>query len=110
LKLDCEGAEFPILLTSQLLHLVESICGEFHEIGGAHASTLSIPDHFCLEGYSKFTISELGSYLRRQGYRVTWRRLGGSNLGLFYASRSLRTYLRYVVGCQIVKGKEWLGG
>ena len=34
LKLDCEGAEWPILLTSQRLHLISEICGEFHEIGG----------------------------------------------------------------------------
>ena len=34
LKLDCEGAEWPNLLTSQRLHLISEICGEFHEIGG----------------------------------------------------------------------------
>ena len=34
LKLDCEGAEWPILLTSQRLDLIDEICGEFHEIGG----------------------------------------------------------------------------
>ena len=34
LKLDCEGAEWPILLTSRRLHLIDEIVGEFHEIGG----------------------------------------------------------------------------
>jgi len=36
LKLDCEGAEWPILFTSQRLHLVDEIAGEFHEIGGPY--------------------------------------------------------------------------
>src|SRR4051794_35209267 len=31
-KLDCEGSEWPILLTSTLLHRIEAICGEYHEI------------------------------------------------------------------------------
>jgi FkbM family methyltransferase len=30
LKLDCEGAEFPILLTATKLHLVQEIVGEMH--------------------------------------------------------------------------------
>ena len=34
LKLDCEGAEWPALLTSRRLHLIDEIVGEFHEIGG----------------------------------------------------------------------------
>lgn len=29
-KLDCEGAEWPILTTSRKLHLVEAFCGEYH--------------------------------------------------------------------------------
>src|SRR4030065_90765 len=33
IKIDCEGAEFPILLTSKILHLVDNICGEYHEFG-----------------------------------------------------------------------------
>src|SRR2546430_5533791 len=35
LKLDCEGAEWPIVLTSRRLHLIDEIVGEFHELGGA---------------------------------------------------------------------------
>jgi len=34
LKLDCEGAEWPIVLTSRRLELIDEIVGEFHEIGG----------------------------------------------------------------------------
>src|SRR5262245_55361909 len=32
LKLDCEGAEWPALLTSRRLHLVDEMVGEVHEI------------------------------------------------------------------------------
>src|SRR5262249_10566010 len=32
LKLDCEGSEFPILLTSRELHKVERIVAEVHEV------------------------------------------------------------------------------
>jgi hypothetical protein len=31
LKLDCEGSEWPILVTSKMLHLVDEIRGEIHE-------------------------------------------------------------------------------
>ena len=32
LKVDCEGAEFPILLTSRLLDRIDRIVGEYHEL------------------------------------------------------------------------------
>lgn len=32
LKIDCEGAEYPILFSSKFLNAVEEICGEYHEI------------------------------------------------------------------------------
>src|SRR5205085_11350710 len=32
LKIDCEGSEFPILLTSRLLSRIECIVGEIHEV------------------------------------------------------------------------------
>lgn len=32
LKLDCEGAEYPILFSAKHLKAVEEICGEYHEI------------------------------------------------------------------------------
>ncbi len=41
LKIDCEGSEFPILLTSKMLHLIDIIHGEFHEIAGEY-DTLTI--------------------------------------------------------------------
>jgi FkbM family methyltransferase len=42
-KLDCEGSEWPILLTSKRLELVQRIFGEFHEIGGPRME--KVKDH-----------------------------------------------------------------
>src|SRR6185295_19152650 len=67
LKLDCEGAEWPILLTSQRLGLINEICGEFHEIGGQF---LEISEDrparepvFSFANVEKFTIDVLVEHL-----------------------------------------------
>ncbi|MCI0456739.1 MAG: FkbM family methyltransferase [Gemmataceae bacterium] len=65
LKLDCEGSEYPILLTSRLLHLVDAIHMEYHVIGGA------IPAGAHLEGVDRFTPELLEGCLQRNGFRVT---------------------------------------
>lgn len=49
LKLDCEGAEFPILLTSNKLQFVSEIVGEFHETDNT-------------------TINSLVNHLQKQGF------------------------------------------
>ena len=97
LKLDCEGAEWPILLTSQRLGLIDEICGEFHEIGGQF---LEIGEDrpaqrpvFSFENLEKYTIDVLIDYLKDAGFTVTWRRHTrptGSleGLGLFFATRA----------------------
>lgn len=96
LKLDCEGAEWPILLTSQRLHLIDEICGEFHEIGGQFLEISE--DHplkepvFRFERLTNYTIEELVSFLSDMGFTVTYRRhrrpTGAlEGLGLFFARR-----------------------
>jgi len=96
LKLDCEGAEWPILLTSQRLGLIREICGEFHEIGGQF---LEIGEDraakdpvFSLQDSAKYTIGDLVAHLEASGFAVAYRRhrrpdgtLQG--LGLFFATR-----------------------
>jgi FkbM family methyltransferase len=96
LKLDCEGAEWPVLLTSQRLGLIDEICGEFHEIGGEY---LEISEDrtekqpvFSFESVEKFTIDVLVKYLTDAGFTVTWHRhkrpTGAlEGLGLFFAMR-----------------------
>jgi glycosyltransferase involved in cell wall biosynthesis len=96
LKLDCEGAEWPILLTSQRLHLIDEICGEFHEIGGQF---LEISEDrgpskpiFRDERLAEFTAEGLVQLLNDAGFAVTYRRhrrpTGAvEGLGLFFATR-----------------------
>ncbi len=88
LKLDCEGSEWPILFTSKILHLIDEICGEYHEIGGQY-DTLTPP--FEIEGYSRFTLDELTTFLEQQGFQVEstrhTRRKQPERLGLFFARR-----------------------
>jgi FkbM family methyltransferase len=97
LKLDCEGAEWPVLLTSQRLGLIDEICGEFHEIGGQFLEigedrTVQQPV-FSFENVEKFTIDVLVKYLTDAGFTVTWYRhtrpTGAiEGLGLFFATRA----------------------
>ncbi len=96
LKLDCEGAEWPIVLTSRRLHLIDEIVGEFHELGGP---LLEIGEDrpsnahvFHSDRVAGFTIEELARFLRDAGFGVTYFRhvrpdgaLEG--LGLFFATR-----------------------
>ena len=96
LKLDCEGAEWPILLTSQRLDLIQEICGEFHEIGGEF---LEISENrpaknpvFCLKEFANLTVDLLVGYLSDAGFTVSYRRhttpTGAlEGLGLFFATR-----------------------
>lgn len=96
LKLDCEGAEWPILLTSERLDLITEICGEFHEIGGQFPDI--VEDRagkepvFSFANIEKFTIDVLVDYLSDAGFTVTWerqRRPTGAmeGYGLFFATR-----------------------
>jgi FkbM family methyltransferase len=96
LKLDCEGAEWPIVLTSRRLHLIDEICGEFHEIGGPFPEISedrpSKQPIFCTGQPANYTIDELVRVLSEAGFAVTWRRhrrpTGAlEGLGLFFAKR-----------------------
>jgi FkbM family methyltransferase len=96
LKLDCEGSEWPIVLTSRRLHLIDEIVGEFHEFGGPF---LEISENrpsnvhvFHSDRVAGFTIEELVRVLSDAGFCVTYSRhmrpdgaLEG--LGFFFATR-----------------------
>lgn len=96
LKLDCEGAEWPIVLTSQRLHLIDEIVGEFHELGGP---LLEIGEErppgahvFRSDRVAGFTIEEFARFLRDAGFGVTYFRHvrpdgAVEGLGLFFATR-----------------------
>jgi FkbM family methyltransferase len=96
LKLDCEGAEWPVLLTSRRLDLVDEICGEFHEIGGEFLEIseerLVTEPVFSDHPSAKFTVDMLVSCLTDAGFSVTYQRhtrpTGAvEGLGLFFARR-----------------------
>ena len=96
LKLDCEGAEWPILLTSRRLHLVDEIAGEFHEIGGDYLEIgedrPAAPIVFESDRVTSFTIEELARVLTDSGFTVTHKRhrrpdSALEGLGMFFAKR-----------------------
>ena len=74
-KLDCEGAEWPILLTSRRLHAIDAIVGECHEIGGEFLEISEdrppqAPVFPCDRG-ARFTIDELVRFLEAEGFAVS---------------------------------------
>jgi FkbM family methyltransferase len=100
LKLDCEGAEWPIVLTSRRLHLIDEIVGEYHELGGAFPeigeNRASNAHLFHSDRVAGFTIEELVLFLGDAGFCVTYDRHvrpGGAleGLGYFFATREQGT-------------------
>lgn len=86
LKIDCEGSEFPILFTSQMLHLIDEIAGEYHEFGGEF-DTNDIPAVAQVDGYARYRIQELTEFLQQAGFDVESKRYETSNCGIFRALR-----------------------
>ena len=81
LKLDCEGSEYPILLTATCLERVAEICGEYHEVG-------AVPDEARVGGRERYDHRVLVDHLTRAGYRVeTEVHPRDPALGLFWARR-----------------------
>lgn len=73
IKLDCEGSEFPILLTSKMLHLVDAIVGEFHNITDEHEPWHPfhhIPENARVDGFERFHGDVLAEKLRADGFSV----------------------------------------
>jgi FkbM family methyltransferase len=83
LKIDVEGAEFPILLTATLLHRVEDIVGEFHECPEEEEGLLR-PTAAVSPG--SFRIERLAERLCERGFFVAWRHTG-ARIGTFFACR-----------------------
>jgi len=83
-KIDCEGAEFPILLTSQRLGHVERIVGEYHELRTAP------PPHARIPGVPQFSLEVLTATLELAGFTVESERQAAGrygDMGLFFAQR-----------------------
>jgi FkbM family methyltransferase len=77
-KIDCEGSEFPILMTSQLLHLVDNIHGEYHD--GVNAPVAWV------NGVKEFRMESLARHLQAAGFAVQSFPTN-DRLGTFFATR-----------------------
>lgn len=84
LKIDAEGAEFPILLTSRRLRLIEAIGGEYHELTEHEMARLA-PD--ARLGDAPYRIALLRRALESAGFVVTVRPDASGRRGLFSATR-----------------------
>jgi FkbM family methyltransferase len=85
LKLDCEGSEFPILLTSSRLDRVDRIVGELHECGEDVTARLSPESR--VAGYDEYRAGHLVRRLESLGFRVLVY-AGSENMSLFDARRT----------------------
>jgi FkbM family methyltransferase len=84
LKIDCEGSEFPILLTSRRLGDIAQIVGEYHELRATP------PTHARVPGIEQFRLEDLTDALGRQGFLVEHEKQAEGTfgaLGLFFARR-----------------------
>jgi FkbM family methyltransferase len=86
-KMDCEFAEFPILLTSRKLSLIDSIHGEFHEMNDGQHDSTPIPPVAQVAGVERFTLDELTKCLRQAGFSISTTRSPEPRLGKFFATR-----------------------
>jgi FkbM family methyltransferase len=82
LKLDCEGAEWPILFTAHSLDRIDAICGEYH-LG-------DYPEPFHVSGYPAFMPGILEHFLKEHGFRVQIKpnHRSSDRIGNFFAQRA----------------------
>ena len=80
-KLDCEGAEWPILFTSKTLHIIDKICGEYH--AGCFDSFLPAQK---VEGVT-YTIESLRMLLLDAGFAVEIEEPNHQKFAHFWAYR-----------------------
>jgi FkbM family methyltransferase len=81
-KIDAEGAEYPCLLTSQALDLVDEIIGEWHR-------QEQIPDHARVGDIAVYNEAVLTGCLEAAGFNVTLEHFSAGH-GLFWARRPAR--------------------
>jgi FkbM family methyltransferase len=80
LKLDCEFAEYPILLTSRQLRRVRTVAAEFHEIPGPLVPEARV------RGVDVFRGEHIAGALLHEGFEVTFIRTTPWH-GYLYAAR-----------------------
>jgi FkbM family methyltransferase len=66
LKIDCGGSEYPILFTSTHLHVVEEVCGEYHEVAPD-----TVPERAKVPGnYEPFDRFALKEFFEERGWSI----------------------------------------
>jgi hypothetical protein len=81
LKLDCEGAEWPILFSARSLDLVDNIVGEYH------AGVIpTMPEVGNLPGV-EYSIENLRMLLNKAGFRTNIYPPNAADFNLFFAYR-----------------------
>jgi len=81
LKLDCEGSEYPVLLTATCLDKVAELCGEYHDIGEVGPAAQA-------RGHTRYDRKVLVDYLSGVGFRVESEvHPRNPAIGLFWARR-----------------------
>lgn len=84
LKLDCEGSEFPILLSSRELGRVDEIVGEYHEVSESRMKDVAPAAR--VANLKSFRVGQLVDRLSQLGFHVEHVPTIG-NVGLFRAVR-----------------------
>lgn len=79
-KLDCEGSEWPILATSNQLHRIQNLSGEYH-------LTKPIPSSWQVPGVPRFDVKFLRDFLQLHFQIVKIRPIRNTLLGHFWASK-----------------------
>ncbi len=91
IKIDAEGAEYPILYTCSLLDRVETIFGEFHNALGTQSMGVFLLDDntpkFLADFKGKLNMRSLAEFLKDQGFRVLVDDIDAS-IGHFWASKT----------------------
>jgi FkbM family methyltransferase len=87
MKIDCEGSEYPILLTSKKLHLIDAIHGEYHEIFDDGVRHARVPETARVDGVERYDRHAIADCLQKAGFRVSLEHKA-ANLGLFFATRA----------------------
>jgi FkbM family methyltransferase len=72
LKLDCEGSEWPILFTSKILHSIDEIRGEIHEISRSAAPENSPPTYAVRGPFDALRVEDLIELLTGHGFTVNY--------------------------------------
>lgn len=93
IKIDAEGAEYPVLYTSSKLDQVETIFGEFHNALGTKAMGIFSLDektpNFLKEFKGRLNIRALSEFLKKKGFRVLIDN-PDAPIGHFWASRTFQ--------------------